>query len=141
MKKKILPLLIISILVLSGLGAVAVSDEESIASSGSVWVEFKGGFGVGFTFTNNGSIPYEEQGNITIKIHRLINLKGVYYNFSMPTIPANETVSVRTPLIFGLGPIWVKFMIEIEGHGSVEGNSIGLILGPFVLIGRSGFNL
>ena len=136
--KKILPLLVVSILVLSGLGAVAVSDEESIASSSAVMGEFKGGLGVGFTFTNNGSIPFEEQGNITIQIYRLINLKGANYNFPMPTIPANETVSVRTPIIFGLGPVCVKYMIERE-TGETKGTSIGLILGPFVLIGRSGF--
>jgi hypothetical protein len=137
--KKLIPLLVVSIFVLSGLGAVAVPDEESIASMGNGHIEgeFKGGLGVGFTFTNNGSIPYEEQVNITIKIQRLINLKGKYYNFSMPTIPANETVSLRTPIIFGLGPVCVKYMIE-RPHGESKGTSIGLILGPFVLIGSSG---
>jgi hypothetical protein len=139
--KKIFSILVVGIFVLSGLGAIVVSGEESIASmgNGTIEGEVKGGFGVTVTFTNNGSIPYDDGGNITIILYRLINLKGKYYNFSIPTIPANETVSIQTPPIFGLGPVRVKHMIE-RPYGSSKGSSIGLILGPFILIGSTRFS-
>jgi len=138
--KKLLPLLVVSILVLGGLGAVATTDDEKTATLGELEAEAKGGFGVTVTITNNGNMPHEQAGNVTIKIRCApIMLLGGYSCLPIPLpIPAGGgSVNVSTGLVIGLGigTVYITLDLDGDGVGDAEGSKNGVVLGPFVLCG------
>lgn len=138
--RKILPILVLSILVLSGLGVVATTEDENPSTLGSLEAEVRGGYGVTVTITNNGDEPYQEQGDVTIFIlsHRYFTNNGVS-TFPTPIpIPAGGgSVSVSTGLVVAFGIISrVLVKIDIDGDGNVdaEGSKFAVVLGPLVLM-------
>ena len=132
--KKLLPLLLVSVLVFSGLQAVATADDE-------VEAVVKGGFGVTVTITNNGETPIEESGEVTILFLRMVSRFERFPRLSIPTpIPADGgIVSVKTKYLFpfgafGIGPMLVQIDIDGDGENDAQAKKIAVVLGPFVLM-------
>ena len=140
---KIFPMLVVSILVLSGLGVVASTDDENPSTLGGLEAEVRGGKGVTVTITNNGDTPYQEQGTVTIFIlfhlrHIYVSGKAVSYLPTPIPIPAQGgSVSVsKDPIIaFGLlGKVLVKIDIDGDGNVDAEGSKHAFVFGPLVIM-------
>ena len=142
--KKIFPLLVVSIFVLSGFGVVATTDDSIPSSLGDMQAEAKGGWGVTVTITNNGNEPYQEQGNVKIFIQYRLRHVYLYGNpvQTHPTlipIPAGGgSVSLSSELVIGFGISGrVVVEIDIDGDGNIDAEGVkrAIIFGPFVLMG------
>jgi len=116
--KKIFPLLVISILVLSGLGAVAVSDDKHIEDKPMSTEGFELEIGVkgelpGYSIVvrNVGTVPVTGELNMMISTDGfgMIVGKEIGMNkaFDDP-IPIEEFAKLKTGLVFGLSPVTIK---------------------------------
>ena len=149
--KKLLPLLIISILVLGGFEAVAIPSEKTvvkITSKEGIEITFREGlqFGVTVTFINNLE---EEIVNGTARLTFYDNPDAPIILFWLGKrehdvtpepipIPAGGNLTAKTGLIFGFG----SALIIVSSHFWTEGGdeyevsveTNGFILGPFAYV-------
>jgi len=141
--RKILPFLVVSILVLSGLGAVAINNEKSEALNTEpplpAYINFliKGGFGI--TAIIKSDYLYENTGYIHIITNGLFGIKE--YDIDLPDpIPLGSTMVVKTGLnnlIFGLGPCTIHIFIYLYNDSHPPEGQImryGFMFGPFILL-------
>ncbi len=141
--KKILPLLVVSILTLSGLGAVATTSEKKTTSQTlqpELLVDFTGGFSVTVFIVNIGREPYKTETNIMIFINAPIMLVGQVSILSVPLpILPSYLVYVDSGLVLGFGKCTVTVSIDLDKDGTInaEGSADGFMLGPFILIRNS----
>jgi hypothetical protein len=106
MKKKIYPILIVGILVLSGLGAVGIHIEETVANVSEPMpelnVEVKGGFGITLTIENIGDADATDVFSHVISIG--VTMPGpMAYSKHSGTLAPGESITVRYIRNFGLG--------------------------------------
>ena len=139
--RKLLPLLVVSILVFGGLGTVAIpiekpTEAEPLNTDGvNLTIEVKGGLlGYKVTITNTGNETIENISiNMTIKTDAWIMIKGDILNFS-------ETIgdlfyrgivefNMRPVLGFGPATINVEGKIEIDDLKILgfTGNTTGFV--------------
>ena len=102
-----------------------------------VWA--KGGLGITIYIKNlDTQIPYEQQIQFEVIINATLMLLGAKNTLQGPlTIPAGETVKVKTDLVLGLGICSVVITADYNNDGvaDAEATGQGIILGPFVFIG------
>ena len=140
MKKKILPFLIVGFLVLSSVGAVAISDEknEKLEPLQEQYVVFgvHGGFGIKISMRTLFEV-YDEPGEIEITIDATIMIIGQKSNIPIPIPlhPDDNTIYVKTGLKLGFGRCTVKATGDFDNDGipDTENAADGIILGPFVI--------
>jgi hypothetical protein len=138
--KKILPLLVIGIFVLSGLGAVAIPDEKQNVNKPLTtqdWeldIKAKGGF-LGYTISLSPSDPPPPNGTCTININTdaWITLLGKKLSLEEELIwNPGEVEELNMRPIIGLGPATVSMDVEYEispGNSTVgEATTDGFVL-------------
>jgi hypothetical protein len=128
--KKILPIMVIGLVVLGGIGAVAVDN----AKKSTEIVEVNGGFGqLSVVVENTGDICINNLechisieggilGKINIKDHCNINFIGY----------KSTEVSKTNKMVFGFGR--VKINIDVDYAEPWAGN--GFVFGPFILVNQ-----
>jgi hypothetical protein len=104
--KKIYPILIFGILVLTGLGAVGIPVEDTVANVSEPMpelnVEVKGGFGITLTIENIGDADATEVFSHVISIG--VTIPGpMAYSKQSGTIAPGESVTVKYIRNFGFG--------------------------------------
>ena len=139
--KKILPLLVACIFVLSGFGVVAVSEEEESLNKqdGELDIEIKGGFGVKVILTNMGTMPTENT-NTTIMISgAFIFMGGLTLCISddpWQNTDPGESVTIKSNFVLGFGfasiHVKVNYTIDMDEY-NVTKDARGFVFGPFVL--------
>jgi hypothetical protein len=144
--KKLLPLMAVSIFVLSGLGAVALPSEKQDAKSAyqaDIEMSFRHGFQIGVMV--NIQCSAETPDVIEANVHFDINAPLMLYKGecdAMPDpipIPSGGEATAKTGLIFGFGPALITamgtfYLAETPDvyEANVEIN--GMVIGPFVYI-------
>ena len=104
--KKIYPILIVGILVLSGLGAVGIPIEETVANVSEpkpeLNVEVKGGLGITLTIENIGDADATDVFSHVISIG--VTMPGpMAYSKHSGTLAPGESITVRYIRNFGFG--------------------------------------
>lgn len=139
--RKILPLLVVSILVLSGLGAVATTSEKENTQLTTLPPDLsftiRGGLGITIGCFNAGNHAFTGTINVSITVRGKIimllsdSLKLVFDEIEIPSKTGGTLARI---LIIGFG--WVSIVIKIETPltGPSQGQTDGIILGPFVLV-------
>lgn len=143
--KKLLSLLVVSILGISGLGAVAISNDDitsaSITLQPKLVARARGGFRVHLLVVNTGNDVYQGdiQGNITINSPMLIIDGSIAIPGVGVVIQPNQSVTFKSGFSLGIGLCTVTVTMDIDGDGKIDGQASknGFILGPLVLF--SGF--
>ena len=157
--KKIIPILVLCILVISGLGAVAVQDEKYIENKPLIkqdWlfeIEFKGGFyksGFGYivTIKNIGNESVTGDISIYITTDAWIMLLGTdHFGFhidSVEYIPEDTQIYPFQP-VRGFGPANINlsgvFTNEIGEEYPFEAEVEGFVFLFFVLCGKTTLNI
>lgn len=138
--KKILPILIIGVLVLSGVGAVATPhntanadleinrDTNALLFDDELEVEITGGIGVHLIIRNVGDVDvFGVEFDISV-IGGILGMINDHYDGIISSIPFDSEFSLDIP-VFGFGPIDIT--------ATVEGGTItakGFVLLFFILI-------
>jgi len=135
--KKIVPILVVGILVISGFGAVASStdiksDKNIEGTQSQLQAEVKCGLGARVTITNVGTETFEGDLLCNITISGLIYYKTVYHSRHGIELSPGESIRVRT-LKTGFGPTTVTVKLFWEG-GEVSGSTSGFML-FFLILG------
>jgi len=137
--KKLLPLLVVGVLVLSGLGVVAVTSKK-VSTPQSLQPEVKildiigGLFVVEATVRNVG-----DEGavitNTNITIDAPIMLRGRYTDIKEDIgLGSGVTIAVVSDLVIGLGFCTITYIIDIRDHEEVTATANGFVLGPFIMV-------
>jgi hypothetical protein len=143
--KKTISLIIIGILILSSIGVVATTNEKEKTNPEPLiepYIEIvaKGGFGVIVTITNyNETTPFEIPTTIKISLNGAFILIGKVGNFPVPIPipPGEQSVKVKTGLVFGIGLCTVTVAVDLYNDEEIDAEESisGFIIGPFVIIG------
>ena len=138
--RKIIPLIIIGFLMLSGTGAIAIQEENSIIHEHlmqpQIEIIARGGLGVTINVLNHGTEPFEEPIalNVTI-IAPLMLIRAKNNLFINPPIPAGGSVTNSTGFVLGFGLCVVNIVAEVGDTPDVyEANATGLVFWPLVII-------
>jgi len=144
--KKTITFIIIGILILSSIGVVATINKKEKTNPKPLiepYIEMvaKGGFGVTVTATNyNETTPFEIPTTIIISINGAFVLIGEVSNRSLPIPipPGNQSVKVKTGLVFGIGMCTVTVAVDLYNDGLIDAEQFtsGWIFGPFVIMGN-----
>ncbi len=143
--KKLIPLLVVGILVLSGLGAVAVPEKESLNKQEWAFkIEAEGGFlGYEVTVTNVGNETINGSLNISITTDAWFMLLGEQvvptHPFEWDLVPdASETRYLRPVIGFGPATINISgvFTHEIGGEYPFVEETGGIIWLIYVTCGH-----
>ena len=142
--KKILPVLVLGILVLSGFGAVAISNEKNTATSSTTQkpeylpeylIEIKGGFRWGVTAiitVTHGEPPEELACEFTIEATVMILGR---HNTVMFNPQPEPPVEIRSRLLLGFGTAGRIGATLLDGDQILaETTASGFVLGPFLLV-------
>ena len=138
--KKILPILVVSILVLSGLGAVAISNEKNTATSSTTQmpeylIEIKDGLRWGITAiitVTHGEPPEELACEFTIEATVIILGR---HNTVMFNPQPEPPVEVRSRLLLGIGTAGRIGATLLDGEEILaQATASGFVLGPFLLV-------
>ena len=152
--KKLLPVLVVSILVLGGFGAVAVQDEEYIENKPLItqdWlleIEFKGGFGYTVTIENIGNESVTGEIFIEITTDAWIMLLGSeHFGFSIDSveyIPEESQIYKFGPAR-GFGPAIINlsgvFIHEIGEEYLFKAEVEGFVFLFYILCGKTTLNI
>jgi hypothetical protein len=133
--KKIIPILLVGILIFSGLGAVASSNNIESGIKGSqaqIQAEAKCGFGVKVTITNVGTETFEGDILCNLTISGLIYKKSSYHNYRGFDLSPGESLKFRE-LKAGIGPTTVTLKVD-WGEGEVSGSTNGFMF-LFLILG------
>ena len=114
MMKKFLPLLVVTIFIFGGFGALAESYEKTRIKNTSFQhdldVEIEGGlFYVTVTYTNNNYYPVEVD-NISINLDATLLVTGGYSPYPLdPPIEMQpgESLTFKSKFVFGIGEIFI----------------------------------
>lgn len=139
--KKILPLLVVSILVLSGLGAVATTSEKENTQLTTLPPDLsfniRGGLGITIGCFNAGNHAFTGTINVSITVHggNIILLSDSWkLVFDEIEIPSKTGGTLARLLMVGFGWTTIAIKIETPLTGPSQGQTDGFILGPFILI-------
>lgn len=146
--KRILPLLIVGILVLGGLGAVAVPDEDTtseILLQPKLEIMIKGGL-LGYTVNvkNVGNETIKGTLNMTITTNATIMILGdeLSYDSFGYDMDAGEYVKFKWGPVIGFGPATINVEgIFSPGGWGFEAEANGIILLFYVLCSKTTFNI
>ena len=136
--KKIYPILIVGILVLSGLGAFGIPIENSVANVSEpkpeLNVEVKGGFGITLTIENIGDADATEVFSHVMSIGITIPPGSMAYSKQSGTIAPGESVTVRYIRNFGFGLGFFGDSPYINVHaGCDEGVGVDFIVNASII--------
>lgn len=138
--RKIIPLIIIGFLMLSGIGVTAIQEEKGIIHEPLMQPQLeiiaRGGLGVTINVLNHGTVPFEEPITINVTINAPLMIIRAKNNLHInPPIPAGGSVTNSTGFVLGFGLCVVNIVAEIGGTPNVyEGNATGLVFWPLVII-------
>ena len=129
MKKIILPILAIGILVLSGLGASAIPNENQMKTNPlnmddlKLEIVVKGGIlGYKATVTNVGTVPVE--GELSIKITTDAKIMLLGRNLELPLedlrLPPDESIEYNLRPVLGLGSAIITISVAMAAGGVVH---------------------
>ena len=139
--KKILPLLVVGILVLSGLGAVAVPDKHTTPEpllQPELKIGIRGGFfGYYVTVTNIGNETISGTLNMSITTDTWFMLFDNKTSTSDDlTLMEDEDIVIQLGLVVGFGPATISVSgIFMPGGWGFSGETTGFVLLIFVVCG------
>ena len=137
MKKKIYPILIVGIIILSGIGAVGINIEETDANVSDpkpeLNVEVKGGFGITLTIKNIGDADATDVFSHVISIG--VTMPGpMAYSKQSGTLAPGESITVRYIRNFGFGlGIFADFPYINVHAGCDEGAGVDFIVNATII--------
>ena len=138
--RKIIPLIIIGFLVLSGIGAIAIQEEKSNIHEPLMQPQLeiiaRGGLGVTINVLNHGTQPFEEPIEINVTINAPLMIIRAKNNLHInPPIPAGGSVTNSTGFVLGFGLAVVNIVAKIgETPDVYEANATGIVFWPLVII-------
>ena len=133
--RRLLTFLVISILILSGLGGVSSSsitktNTYSTGMQAELQAEAKCGLGVRVKIKNVGTETFEGNIRCNIYINGLIYGKSRYFNHSGIVLPPGKVIW-HIMFKIGFGPVTVRLEID-WGQGFLSGNTTGFLIVYFI---------